>query len=136
MPGLTEDRNTPRQGAIKRVYDAIDTVALFAGGMYTLGAQGFAKPSVAADKKPVRAVCNKRVAFPNDSLVEGERGIFGFDNSAGVNKITRADIGAYAYVEDDHTVAKAGTSIVGEIVDVTGVAVWVDVGKAIVPTTA
>ena len=67
---------------------------------------------------------------------QGERGIFCFENSTGAAEVKRADIGANAYVADDHTVAKTGSSIAGEIVDLDDMGVWVHVGVAAVPTTA
>jgi hypothetical protein len=134
MPSLTEDRNTPRRGATVQVGDTV-AAAIMAGAMYTLDATGAAKPSVAADKKPVRAVATCRAAV-GDSLVRGERSTFRFDNSAGAAEIKRADIGANAYVADDHTVSKTGSSIAGEVIDVDDVGVWVAIGTAAVPTTA
>lgn len=134
MPSLTQDRNTPRRGSPIQVADQVAAV-IFAGAMYTLDATGGAKPAVAADKKPVRAVATQHTA-PGDELVPGERAIFRFDNSAGAGEIKRWDIGSNAFVADDHTVAKTGSCIAGEVIDVDDVGVWVEIGKAAVPTTA
>lgn len=134
MPSLTEDRNTPRRGEKFLVADTV-AAAIMAGAMYTLDATGAAKPAVAADKKPVRAVAAQR-AEATDPLVNGERAVFRFDNSAGAAEIKRPDIGSNAYVADDHTVAKTGTCIAGEVIDVDDVGVWVAIGTAAVPTTA
>lgn len=133
MAALTQDRNTPYRGATRQVADTI-AAAIYAGGMYTLDANGAAKPSVAADKKPVRAVATRHVETTDDQ-VPGERGVFRFNNSAAGAAITRADIGNNAFVADDNTVAKTGSSIAGEVIDVDDVGVWVHVGKAAVPTT-
>lgn len=135
MPSLTQDRNTPRRaGATTLVADTV-AAAIFVGAMYTLDATGAAKPAVAADKKPVRAVAAVRGQV-GDELVQGERGIFCFDNSAAAAEIKRADIGANAYVADDHTVAKTGSCIAGEVIDIDDFGVWVAIGSAAVPTTA
>lgn len=134
MPSLTQDRNTPRRGTPFMVADTV-AAAIMAGAMYTLDAAGAAKPSVAADKKPVRAVCVERVEAGAD-LVKGERAVFCFENSAGAGEIKRPDIGSNAFVADDHTVSKTGSCIAGEIVDIDDFGVWVAIGTAAVPTTA
>lgn len=134
MPSLTQDRNTPRRGTPFQVTDTV-AAAIMAGAMYTLDATGAAKPAVAADKKPVRAVCTERVDVGADR-VKGERAVFCFENSAGAGEIKRADIGADAYVADDHTVSKTGSSIAGEVIDIDDMGVWVAIGTAAVPTTA
>ena len=134
MPSLTQDRNTPRRGNTFQVGDTV-AAAIMAGAMYTLDATGAAKPAVAADKKPVRAVCTERADIGPD-LVKGERAVFCFENSAGAGEIKRWDIGSNAYVADDHTVSKTGSSIAGEVVDIDDMGVWVAIGTAAVPTTA
>ena len=95
-----------------------------------------AKPAVAADKKPVRAVCTERIDAGSTDLVKGERAVFCFENSTGVAEIKRPDIGSNAYVADDHTVSKTGSSIAGEVIDIDDAGVWVAIGTAAVPTTA
>ena len=134
MPSLTQDRNTPRRGTPFMVADTV-AAAIMAGAMYTLDAAGAAKPSVAADKKPVRAVCVERVEAGAD-LVKGERAVFCFENSAGAGEIKRLDIGSNAFVADDHTVSKTGSCIAGEVIDIDDFGVWVAIGTAAVPTTA
>ncbi|MBI1626956.1 hypothetical protein [Comamonas suwonensis] len=135
MPSLTQDRNTPRRGTSFMVTDTV-AAAIMAGAMYTLDATGAAKPAVAADKKPVRAVCTERIDAGSTDLVKGERAVFCFENSTGVAEIKRPDIGSNAYVADDHTVAKSGSSIAGEVIDIDDFGVWVAIGTAAVPTTA
>ncbi|GEQ77063.1 hypothetical protein CTTA_4068 [Comamonas testosteroni] len=134
MPSLTQDRNTPRRGTPFMVADTV-AAAIMAGAMYTLDAAGAAKPSVAADKKPVRAVCVERVEAGAE-LVKGERAVFCFENSAGAGEIKRPDIGSNAFVADDHTVSKTGSCIAGEVIDIDDFGVWVAIGTAAVPTTA
>ena len=135
MPSLTQDRNTPRRGTPFMVADTV-AAAIMAGAMYTLDATGAAKPAVAADKKPVRAVCTEHIDAGSTDLVKGERAVFCFENSAGAGEIKRWDIGSNAYVADDHTVSKTGSSIAGEVIDIDDAGVWVAVGTAAVPTTA
>lgn len=110
---------------------------IFAGAMFTLDAAGNAKPAVLADKKPVHAVATERaVQAEGADLVKGERTVFRLDNAGAAKAITRAEIGANAFVVDDQTVGKTGSSVAGEIVDVDETGVWVDIGKAAAPTTA
>ena len=129
MPSLTQDRNTPRRGLV--AFAVADTLAaattIFAGAMYTLDATGAAKPAVAADKKPVRAVATERVDIGAE-LIKGERAVFCFDNSAGAAEIKRPDIGSACYAADDQTVKKTGTCKAGTVIDVDTRGVWVRVG--------
>lgn len=71
-------------------------------------------------------------AADGDVSVEVEGGAFNFVNSAGVEAITRADIGKRAFMVDDQTVARmsAGNTRAqaGIILDVTSEGVWVLVG--------
>jgi hypothetical protein len=60
------------------------------------------------------------------------RGIFKFANSAAGDAIAQADVGAYAYIVDDQTVAKtdalATRSIAGVIMQIDSDGVWVEIG--------
>ena len=125
MP-LTTDRNTPRRDNVLRADLAAATI--FAGALYTLNAAGAASPAKAADTKPVRAVAHARAEAGD--LVEGRVGCFRFGNAAAAAAVTKAEIGANAFVVDDQTVGKTGTSIAGVIVDVDADGVWVNVGTA------
>ena len=74
-------------------------------------------------------------AADGDVSVEVEAGAFNFVNSAGVDAITRADIGSRAFVVDDQTVARSsagGTRAqAGIILDVTSEGVWVLIGAQV-----
>ena len=63
--------------------------------------------------------------------IQSSRGVFPFANSAAGDQITRADIGANAYIVDDQTVAKTnGTntrSVAGVIRDVDSDGVWIEI---------
>lgn len=139
MASLTQDRNTPRRAGAGLALSAplAANAVIFAGGMFTLNANGEAKASVAADKTPVFAVSIVRARQAEGAqLAQGERGAFRFENAAGAGAITRADVGKNAFVADDQTVAKAGSSIVGEILDIDDAGVWVAVASAATPATA
>lgn len=125
MPA-TQDRNTPRRENVMRADPA--AAVIFAGTLYTLNAAGQASPAKAADTKPVRAVAQAYAAASEQ--VNGRIGCFRFENGAAAAAITKAEIGANAFVVDDITVGKTGTSLVGVVVDVDADGVWVDVGTS------
>ena len=129
MAALTQDRPTPERDG-RLVSDPLaDGVTLYAGGMYVLDGDGNATPATAAATTPVRAVATARAsAAAGDSRVEGALGVFRFDNGSGAAELTRADIGATAYVVDDQTVAKTDTAKAGVVVDVDEAGVWVRIG--------
>ncbi len=130
MPALTQDRRTSFRDGISISDPIAAGVTLYVGGMYTLDAAGNAKPSAAADTKPVRGVTQVRAeAADGDPLVKGARGCYRFANSAAAAAVTRAEIGQNAFVADDQTVSKTGTSIAGEVIDIDEVGVWVAVGS-------
>ena len=64
-----------------------------------------------------------------DLSVRTRKGVFRFNNSAGADEITRAEIGDTCYVVDDETVAKTddtgSRSAAGAIEDVDAIGVWV-----------
>ncbi len=128
MAALTQDRPTPeREG--RMVSDPLaDGVTIYAGGMYVLDADGNATAAHADAIPPVRAVAVARASQPHgDQRVDGALGVFRFDNDG--DSITRADIGSYAFVVDDQTVAKMnGGAKAGVVVDVDEAGVWVRIG--------
>ena len=129
MTALTQDRPTPERDG-RMVSDPLaDGVTLYAGGMYVLDGDGNATPATAAAFTPVRAVATARAsAAAGDSRVEGALGVFRFDNGSGAAELTRADIGATAYVVDDQTVGATGTCVAGPVFDVDDAGVWVRIG--------
>ncbi|WP_205690135.1 hypothetical protein [Caulobacter sp. SLTY] len=70
-----------------------------------------------------------------DARVNVQTGEFNFDNSAGADAITLADIGKTVFVVDDETVARTsagGTrAAAGILVDIDSAGVWVRVGPGI-----
>lgn len=135
MTALTKDRATDERDG-RRVSDPLAAGAtLYAGGMYLLDA-GNAKPAAAqagATTLVVRAVAQARAsAADGDTVVAGALGVFRFDNGAGADEITRADIGAACYALDDATVTKTHDSNkrpkAGTVFDVGTAGVWVRIG--------
>lgn len=74
---------------------------------------------------------DNRTGADGDLKCEVRRGCFNYKNSAAADEITRADIGATAYVVDDETVAKTnGTNTrpaAGTIMDVDDYGVWIKI---------
>ncbi|MDO5623793.1 MAG: hypothetical protein Q4G71_03800 [Pseudomonadota bacterium] len=130
MPALTQDRPTPeREGRLVSDPLATDAV-IFAGALYVLDADGKAAPATAASARPVRAVALRRASDgAGDEHVDGAVGVFCFDGGTGAGEITRADIGAAAYVVDDQTVTKTpGDCVAGTVFDVDERGVWIRIG--------
>lgn len=134
MPA-TKDRATPKRAGVQFADPLADSAVIYAGTLYALNASGNAVAATASGTT-VRAVATKFASQPGgDERIEGEIGVFAFDNSA-TAAIARADIGANAYVEDNQTVAKTGTAVAGVVVDVDDTGVWVRVGAQVPPAAS
>lgn len=108
-------------------------VTIFAGALVCLNVARNAIPGATG----VGLLAIGRAEHARTSVVTGDarvtvrRGTLQFANSAAGDAITRADIGAQAYVVDDQTLAKTnggGTrSAAGIIRDVDAQGVWVEI---------
>jgi hypothetical protein len=137
MAALSADRNTARRTGEMFSRPVLGGVLIYAGALVCLDAAGYAQPgavatTLAADGRAEFHVDNTTGA--NGAVnIEVHPGIFRWDNSAGGDLIAAANIGAVAYVVDDHTVALtsggATRSVAGKIVDVDSVGVWVATGQ-------
>ena len=132
MSALTQDRNTPmRQGQAYADPVAASTT-IYAGGLVALDSNGYAVPGSTATGLTARGRAQERVdnsaGADGDEIVHVMPGIFRWVND-GTDTITRADIGASAYIVDDQTVAVndggSTRSPAGTIVDVDAQGVWV-----------
>lgn len=135
---LTESRNTPRRDGEQVGHPVAANTLIVIGGLVALNATGFAVPATAAGKNAVgvsEIFADNSTGADGDVTVNVRRSVFAFNNSA-TSAIARTDIGAVAYVEDDNTVAKAGTAVAGTIVDITDEGVWVDVGAYAITVAA
>lgn len=136
MTALTQSRNTKRRDGRLTSDPVAAAVRIYAGSMIALNAGGWAVPAGTAGAGNARAIALEEIdntQGANGALrVSGERTCGAFANSAAGDLITRADIGATAYVVDDQTVAKTdggtGRDIAGKIVDVDASGVWVAIG--------
>lgn len=135
MPALTKDRNTVRRDGVHFSDPVAAATRIFAGSLVCLDASGNAVPGSTATTLKARGLAQEQVdnsaGAAGDLRIETRRGVFPFANSAAADEITRADIGATAYIVDDQTVAKTdGTSTrsaAGTIRDVDSDGVWVEI---------
>lgn len=124
MSKLTADRNTKLREGVFLGLEAAEII--FAGGMVAVDASGKAVPATNLGKNCVGRAEHYAKA---GEAVRVRRGVFNFVDGAG--DITRADIGATAYVVDDQTVTKTqagGTpAVAGIIWDVDVEGVWIKI---------
>lgn len=134
MAALTTDRTaTVRRSGDTREPPVKGGVVIYAGAMVAIDAAGFAVPAAALASLKVIGSAPARAdnAAGADGAIRArvEPGIFHVDNAAGADAVTLTDIGAPAYVVDDHTVAKTSNSgarpVAGTIFDVDAQGVWV-----------
>lgn len=132
---LTKDRNTVRRDGVQYSDPVAAATRIFAGSLVCLNAAGNAVPGSTSTTLKARGVAQEHVdnrdGAIGDQRVETRRGVFPFANSTSTDEITRADIGASAYIVDDQTVAKTSAtntrSIAGVIRDVDSNGVWVEI---------
>jgi hypothetical protein len=140
---LSTDRDTPkRTGDLFGVPMA--AVKAYAGGIACINAAGYATPGATATTLTCIGRFNQQVdnsaGNAGDLLVNIERGVFRFGNSADADAITIAEVGDVAYIVDDETVAKTSggntRSRAGFIVDVDSRGVWVLMGYGLLSDPA
>ena len=135
MTALTKDRNTVRRDGVQFSDPVAATTRIFAGSLVCLNASGYAVPGATSTTLKARGVAQEQVdnsaGAAGDLAIETRRGVFPFANSTSTDEITRADIGATAYIVDDQTVAKTSAtntrSVAGVIRDVDSNGVWVEI---------
>lgn len=136
MVALTANRNTPqlldpapapRRGAIAGAQK------IFAGAIVMRNATGFlVKGATATGLVGVgrgEALIDNTAGAAGDAFAEYAPGVFRYENSAGADEITAADIGSVCYAVDDQTVARTHAtntrSPAGTVEDVDDLGVWV-----------
>ena len=136
MANLTKDRNTRRGGGDNRNLPVKASTILYAGAVIELDSTGHCIQATAATGKNYVGVNSDRTVdnsggADGDETVQVTRGEWGFDNSAGGEALTVADIGSTCYLVDDHTVGKTdagGTlSALGTVFDVRDGQVYVTI---------
>ena len=114
MTALTKDRNTVRRDGVQFSDPVAAATRIFAGSLVCLNASGYAVPGATSTTLKARGVAQEQVdnsaGAAGDLRIETRRGVFPFANSTSTDEITRADIGATAYIVDDQTVAKTSAT--------------------------
>ena len=132
---LSASRDTPSRAGVEMNIGVYTNTRIFAGAMVAVNSSGYAVP--AANTASYIVIGRAQETVDNRTNVDGagdsgaktidvSRGVFGWSNNAG---ITDADIGSFAYAEDDNSVdddAPSEAIIAGIIVDVDADYVWVD----------
>ncbi len=145
MAALTTDRDTPQIAGVDFVYPAAALAKCFAGGLGVLNG-GYLEPGSTATGLVavgrIEEYVDNSAGGNGDLSVKVRRGVFRFANSAAADAITLADVGNYAYIVDDATVAKtdghvgvgaATRSRAGRIEHVDAQGVWVSLGGSGLP---
>lgn len=130
MTALTATRNTPKLAGNTLFRFAIKAGAtIYAGSLVALDANGDAAPGSTATGLTAAGKALTGSA-DNASVVDVERGVFRWANSAAGDAITAADWGKTVYIVDDQTVAKTSASntrsVAGICRGVDAAGVWVE----------
>ena len=132
MAALSQARNTAELHVGALHYNFEREVAsdntVYAGGIVAQNSSGKAVPASDAANLVVLGRAEATVGAGEKVLIR--TGVFLFDNGTSSEELTAADIGAAAYVVDDHTVGKVGGSNhipVGIVIDVTAEGVAVEI---------
>ena len=135
MAALSQARNTAELhiGAIHYNFErevASDNT-VYAGGIVAQNSSGKAVPASDTANLVVLGRAEATVGAGGKTVIR--TGVFLFDNGTSSEELTAADIGAAAYIVDDHTVGKVGGTNhipAGIVVDVTADGVAVEITPA------
>ena len=135
MAALSQERNTAELhvGAIHYNFErevASDNT-VYAGAIAAQNSSGKAVPASDTANLVVLGRAEATVGAGGNLVIR--TGVFLFDNGTSSEELTTADIGAAAYIVDDHTVGKVGGTNhipAGVVVDVTADGVAVEITPA------
>ena len=135
MAALSAERNTAELhvGAIRYNFEreVASGSTVYAGAIAAQNSSGKAVPASDTANLVVLGRAEATVGAGDNLVIR--TGVFLFDNGTSSEELTVADIGAAAYVVDDHTVGKVGGSNhipVGIVIDVTADGVAVEITPA------
>ena len=135
MAALSQARNTAELhvGAIHYNFEreVASGSTVYAGAIAAQNSSGKAVPASDTANLVVLGRAEATVGAGDNLVIR--TGVFLFDNGTSSEELTVADIGAAAYVVDDHTVGKVGGSNhipVGIVIDVTADGVAVEITPA------
>lgn len=130
MSAATEARNTKERPGLIFNYPVAAATTIYQGTQVAVNSSGYAVP--AADTSGLRVIGRAEETVTNsgsagDLTINVKRGVFLFDNS-GTSAVDADDIGKFAFVEDDQTIAESSTNkvIAGRVVGVVTEGVWID----------
>lgn len=125
MAQATSGIDTPRRDGVQFGDPVAANTVIYTGTLTALDDDGNAVPAT-SDGKAVRGVAEHDVdntgGAAGDRQVSVRKSVYRFDGAG----FTRADIGALAYVVDNQTIAKDGTALAGQVVDVEASGIWID----------
>lgn len=128
---LTANRSTPHRTGEQVGFNVASGQVIYAGAIVAVS-NGLAYPATDVAGRIVAGraesyVDNSGAAYKATNWVVVSRGVFRWVNGG---SLTDADVGSFAYVEDDQTVTTAADAsadlIAGTIIDVDADGVWVD----------
>ena len=135
MAALSQARNTAELHVGALHYNFEREVAsdntVYAGGIAAQNSSGKAVP--ASDTANLVVLGRAEATVGAGNILVIRTGVFLFDNGTSSEELTAADIGAAAYIVDDHTVGKVGGTNkipAGIVVDVTADGVAVEITPA------
>ena len=135
MAALTQARNTAELHVGALHYNFEREVAsdntVYAGGIVAQNSSGKAVPASDAANLVVLGRAEATVGAGGNLVIR--TGVFLFDNGTSSEELTAADIGAAAFIVDDHTVGKVGGTNhipAGIVIDVTADGVAVEITPA------
>lgn len=140
MCALSADRDTPEKAG--RQYEGPVAAAklCYEGAILVRDSSGNVEPGTTATGKVAVGRCEERADNSSGAAaainVKYRSGVFRWLNSSG-DPVTKADIGATVYIEDDQTVCKTGTgkSAAGIMEDIDTLGVWVKIGLDVAAST-
>lgn len=109
MAALTSERNTREVYCnalnLHRVKEIADSTSIYTGAIVAVNSSGKAVP---ASDAAGTVVLGRAEAFTANNKVITKSGVFIYDNGAGDEALSAAQINKLVYVLDDHTVGKVG----------------------------
>ena len=131
---LTADKQVARISGEYAVLNVASGTVIYAGSLVAVDTNGYAVPASDTASLKVIGVAAEQVdqragVYERGKTLTVRRGVFSFKNGG---SLTDANIGDWAFVEDDQTVSTAAEMsndiLAGVIIDVDSAGVWVDVG--------
>jgi hypothetical protein len=142
MTALIAGRNTPAKSGDNQVGALAASVKVFAGAMLMRNAAGNILPAVTGTAMigvgRAEEYVDNSTGSAGDESITFRAGRFRYDNSAGADEITIAEIGKVCFAVDDQTVAKTDAtdtrSAAGIVEDIDDHGVWVRFDEALTRT--